>query len=172
MAIFSIDYANKLVKRLQDQHNSMIQYDRSANSYSYYVSETPEIPEYSFRDTQDKFEAIENMIIDIKHKIREVNMSKNIQSGITADEAILKLAFLTRKRDRVQHMANQLPRRQIVTGGSNGSQVVVCNYDVAEAKDEYNKICKEILQLQDELNTFNALNQIRIEEDIDMFFEV
>lgn len=99
-------------------------------------------------------------------------MTKNIQSGATADEAILELAFLTRKRDKLSRMASNLQRRQNTNSmGSNGSQIIVCNYDVNEAKMEYNKVCNRILTIQDELNTFNALNQIRIEEDIDMFFE-
>lgn len=172
MAIYSIDYANKLVKRLQDLYDSILTVERNSMSYSYYVGETPEVPKYSFKDTQEKLDAINRLIINIKHQVREINMTKNIQSGATADKAILELAFLTRKRDKLSRMASNLQRRQNTNSmGSNGSQIIVCNYDVNEAKMEYNKVCNRILTIQDELNTFNALNQIRIEEDIDMFFE-
>lgn len=63
MAIYSIDYANKLVKRLQDLYDSILTVERNSMSYSYYVGETPEVPEYSFKDTQESLMLLIDLLL-------------------------------------------------------------------------------------------------------------
>lgn len=171
MGIYSIDYSNKLVKRLNALQEQIISKERQVSTYRYFITETPEIPEYSFEKTQRLLAEIQKHIITIKHEIRKVNMTEEVSSKITADEAILELAFLNSTLPKLRGMANTTPKVTNTMSGSNGSEIRECNYDVEDANAEYNRVYNRIMQLQDELNSFNLMHQIKIDFDVDRFFE-
>lgn len=171
MGIYSIDYSNKLVKRLNTLQNQILFKERSVSTYRYFSNETPEIPEYDFEKTQALLNRIQKIIITIKHKIREVNMTEKVASGITADEAILELAFLNNGIGKLREMATSTAKTTVGMNGGNGSEIKVCNYDIAVANSEYNKVYNRIMQLQDELNSFNIMHQIKLDVDVEEIFE-
>lgn len=172
MAIYSIDYSNKLVKRLNSLQEQIISRERQVSTYRYFVNETPDIPYYDFEEIQKLLEEISKAIITIKHEIRKVNMAEKVASGKTADEAILELTFLNRSVDKLRRMATEPQKITTNTiNGGNGSEIRECNYDVTKANTEYNRVYNRIMQLQDELNNFNILHQIKIDIDVEKLLE-
>lgn len=167
--ICSIDYANKIVKRLQSKHDELYSHERSVMQYSYYTTETPIVPDYDFEATQSKMDEINNMIMLIKHDIRAANMKGTLKNNPekTIDEAILSLAFLNKKKSKLQSMANMSPEQSFTRGGAQGSEIHKANFDIAEAKKAYNQICNLIMSIQDELNTFNILTQIKVPDEVE-----
>ena len=169
--ICSIDYANKVVKRLQSKHDEILSHERSVMQYSYYTSEaeTPIIPEYDFVGTQNKLDEINSMIMTIKHDIRTANMKGILKNNpeMTIDEAILYLAFLNKKKGKLKNMANMSSEQSFTRGGAQGSEVHKANFDIKEAKKVYNQVCNQIISIQDELNTYNILTQIKIPDEVE-----
>ena len=174
MALYSIDYANKLVKRLQKLQADIFTNEASSSVYVCYSGESPIIPDYDFNETQKKLNTIVAHIIQIKHDIREANMKGHLKNypEWTVDEAVLKLSFLINERNRLGRMVNTLPERVVSRGGSSQrTEIIRTNYDPKEVKAAYNKVSDEIIKLQDELNTFNILTQIRVADEVDELFK-
>lgn len=172
MAIYSIDYSNKLVKRLNSLQEQIVSKERQVSTYRYFVNETPNVPDYDFDKTQKLLNDISVAIITIKHEIRKVNLAEKVASGKTADEAILELTFLNRTVDKLRRMATET--QKVTTNsmnGGNGSEIRECNYDIAKANAEYNRAYNRIMQLQDELNSFNILHQIKLDIDVEKLLE-
>lgn len=173
MSFCSIDYANKLVKRLQQLQSSIINQESSTSVYSHYFNEEPIIPEYNFAKTQTKINAIEDMIITIKHEVRVANMAGKLKnfSDMSVDEAILKLAFLNKRKTRLERLANTIPEHTRTLGGAKGSEIYKANFDVKEAKSAYHNLMETIAMIQDELNIFNVLTQVKIPDSVNDLFD-
>lgn len=175
---FSISNAQKLVKRLQTQQNRLEVLEKNASVYSYFEGETVTVPEYSFSKTMEQVEKIANVITEIKHLIRVENVKNTIPSGITVDEAIVQMAFLTKQKDKLERMVNRnkktIDKTSAYSGGT-ATKYTAVNYSLEEVNQKYNEVCTRILRLQDEINQFNVMHQIKIsmdEDEINKLFTV
>lgn len=162
------DYANKTIKNLQAEIDSLLQNEEIGKSYSYGVSETPVIPEYSFSDTQEKLFALRNKIAVLRHAINVFNITEKIGGfDITVDEALGRMSMLNGEKKRLYDLLQipeQTRRREY---GSREADIICRNFDAAEVQKEYDRITDELMRIQQAINIAN----LTVEFDVEFYSE-
>ena len=88
------------------------------------------------------------------------------------------MAFLTKQKDKLERMVNRnkkmIDKTSAYSGGT-ATKYTAVNYSLEEVNQKYNEVCTKILRLQDEINQFNVMHQIKIsmdEDEINKLFTV
>ena len=68
------DAANKLIRSYKDERRLLMEKERVDCTYSYLGTEQPYIPDYDFKQTQERLEVLSDKIIKIKHALNQFNM--------------------------------------------------------------------------------------------------
>lgn len=89
------------------------------------------------------------------------------ERGITIDEALILLAQLSGRKDRLNELASRQPQERLGNryfGSSNGPiEYRYANYDVARAEADYRAVADEIAALQLELDLVNQTEVFSVE---------
>ena len=89
------------------------------------------------------------------------------ERGITIDEALILLAQLSGRKDRLNSLASRQPQERLGNryfGSSNGPiEYRYANYDVAQAEADYRAVADEIAALQLELDLVNQTEVFSVE---------
>ena len=104
----------------------------------------------------------------IRHALHRFNMQTVLpERGISIDEALILLAQLSGRKDRLNSLASRQPRERLgdrYFGSSNGPiEYRYANYDVAQAEADYRVVADEIAALQLELDLVNQTEVVSIE---------
>ena len=70
--------ANKLVRKLNEQKEYLIDKERDSYTYVCANGETPVIPDYDYKEVAAKISDIDAKIVKIKHAINKVNVTETI----------------------------------------------------------------------------------------------
>ena len=162
--------ANKLLKKLQDAHHDIERKEFLSKEYLLSTDENADDvrPEYDFLKTQNELDTIERQIRAVKHAINLFNTQTVIpEFNMTIDEMIVFLPQLNAKKNKLSNMKSVLPkiREQSMSHKSSGLvEYRYANYDIAEAEQEYEKVCDMLSRAQVALDTIN--NALTFEIDI------
>ena len=89
------------------------------------------------------------------------------ERGITIDEALILLAQLSGRKDRLNALASRQPQERLGNryfGSSSGPiEYRYANYDVAQAEADYRAVADEIAALQLELDLVNQTEVFSVE---------
>ena len=89
------------------------------------------------------------------------------ERGISIDEALILLAQLSGRKDRLSSLASRQSRERLgdrYFGSSNGPiEYRYANYDVAQAEADYRAVADEIAALQLELDLVNQTEVFSVE---------
>jgi len=150
------DYANKTIKNLQAEIDSLLQAEEVNKTYSYGVTEKPVIPEYDFLATQAKLDALRKRIAVLRHAINQFNITTKIQDAdLTVDEALGRMSMLNGEKKRLYALMQIPEKTRTRTYGSREADFVCRNFDLAEVQGEYNRVCEELMQIQQAINVAN-----------------
>ena len=159
------DYANKTIKNLQAEIDSLLQTESLNRTYSYGVSEQPEIPEYSFTDTQARLGILRKKIALLRHAINRFNVTTKVQDfDMTVDEALGYMSMLNTEKKRLYDMLRIPEKARERTYGSREADFVCRNFDVAQVQEEYDRVSEELLRIQQAINIANLT--VNFEVDI------
>ena len=159
------DYANKTIKNLQAEIDSLLQTESLNRTYSYGVSEQPEIPEYSFTDTQARLGILRKKIALLRHAINRFNVTTKVQDfDMTVDEARGYFSLLNTEKKRLYDMLRIPEKARERTYGSREADFVCRNFDVAQVQEEYDRVSEELLRIQQAINIANLT--VNFEVDI------
>ena len=159
------DYANKTIKNLQAEIDSLLQTESLNRTYSYGVSEQPEIPEYSFTDTQARLGILRKKIALLRHAINRFNVTTKVQDfDMTVDEALGYMSMLNTENKRLYDMLRIPEKARERTYGSREADFVCRNFDVAQVQEEYDRVSEELLRIQQAINIANLT--VNFEVDI------
>lgn len=157
------DTANKMVKQLTIERNRLMAQERESSTYAYLHGETPYVPEYNFRETQDAIEDINKKIVTIKHAINQFNATtKSDATGLTVDAMLVRLPMVSAQKEKLARMHSMLEKTRSINLGSKSSEYTVRNFSAQEAKEEYDKVSKELILLQQELNRINLTMEFEV----------
>ena len=164
----SLDSANKTVKLLKAEQSRILEEERNNNTYSYFLGEEIYAPNYDFASTQEKLSRISDAIIKIKVAVRKYNTEHILKDNMTVDEAILRLAFLSKEKEKYDNMRKIAPKTRVNGSyrSSSVSEYRVANFSIEEVQARYVKVYEEVVTLQDSINAFNLLNIIDVDVDI------
>lgn len=159
------DYANKTIKNLQAEIDSLLQAESVNKTYSYGVSEKPVVPEYSFADTQAKLEILRKRIAVLRHAINRFNVTTKVQDfDMTVDEALGYMSMLNAEKKRLYDMLQIPEKTRERVYGSREADFVCRNFDIAEVQAEYDRVSDELLRIQQAINIANLTLSFEVED--------
>ena len=160
--------ANKLLRKLQDDHNALT--SREVNSRMFVAATTENLedarPEYDYADTQEKLEALEARIRQVKHAVNLFNSVQTIdEGGMTIDQALIYIPQLSaRKRKLAVMRGAQKKSRNLNTKSTNLIEYTYANYDIEQAERDYQAVNAELARVQNALDLVNSTVQFEIED--------
>ncbi len=165
---FTSASANKYLKSLQDEKDFILENESKSCTYVRAVGEDVEPPSYSYDETRQAVEVIDNRMLKIRHAIHAFNARTTLpEYDMTIDEALVRMAQLNVKRRRLASLRNRNPKERN-TGGyfsreSNIIEYTYANYDIAKADKDYRETCEEISKLQLELDLINQTRSFEVD---------
>ena len=79
MAKMTSAYANKLIKKLQEDKAYWLTKEREGYLYVAALDEEPVVPEYDYKQVSEEINAIDKKIFKIKHMINIINATNEIE---------------------------------------------------------------------------------------------
>lgn len=150
-------YANKLLRKLQEDKDYYLQQEVNLNSYVAAVGERPVVPEFDFVKNAEKITSIDHDIAVIKHAINVSNSTNTIRvNGIemTIDTALITMAQLNKRKSDLDRLRQRQPKTRNKSF-SDTIEYTYLNYDVKKAQKMYDEVSKEITCIQIELDKYN-----------------
>lgn len=150
------DYANKTIKNLQAEIDSILQAENTNKTYSYGVTEQPMIPEYSFSATQARLSALRDRMAALRHAINLFNVTTKVpEYDLTVDEALGRMSMLNNEKKRLYALLQIPEKTRERVYGSREADFVCRNFDLAEVQAAYDSVSQELMQLQQAINIAN-----------------
>lgn len=166
---FTSASANKYLRRLQDEKDRLLRNEQEVSTYVLAEGEAAEPPAYDYGATRERVAEIDGQARAIRHALHRFNMQTILpERGITIDEALILLAQLSGRKDRLNGLASRQPKERLTGryfGSSNGGPIEYryANYDVVRAEADYRAVADEIAALQLELDLVNQTEVFSVE---------
>lgn len=149
---------NKQIKALTEEKENLLLKEMKASTFRCSVGEDEDKirPEYDFKRTECEVRRIDIEIMRIKHRLNVFNTNTIVLNGMTIDEVLVRIPQLSLRKATLKDMANRLKRERVEQ--SYGNTIVdytVINYDIDDVKEEYEKVSKELNELQIALDDIN-----------------
>lgn len=163
-------YANKLLKKLNEDKEYWLDKECTSYNYTAAVDEEPVIPEYDYLSVANTIEEIDTKICKIKHAINLTNATVKLDIGsskLSVDTILVKMAQLNKRKQRLDVMRKQQPILRISSNYYSSKKSVAeyqyINYDLNLIKSEYERIDAEIAAMQIALDKHNQTYEFEVE---------
>lgn len=164
-------YANKMLRRLEEEKEFWVKKENASCMYTAAINEEPVVPEYDYMEVAATIEDIDKKISILKHAVNLSNATARVQVGaqeMSVDTILIKMAQMNRRKDILDHMRKQLPKARTEQRSYMSRNYVpeyrYINYDLELIKREYEKVSKEIMEMQMALDKYNQT--VQFEADI------
>lgn len=171
--------ANKLLKRLEDKLQQLVEKERRCATYSEFHgsnTETPICPavdDYSFSKTRAEISKYNMAIRSVKHCINLFNVTQTLpDTGLTIDAALVYMAQLNQEKRRLDDLRNR--EKKSVRAGMAGRstagfiEVTVTNYDPADAAVEYESASRLLDKIIADLDHVNTTEKFTVDTVVDI----
>lgn len=157
--------ANKMLKAFSEEKEYLLSLERESSVYVLADSEKSAPPAYNYEEVQAKIDEIDAKVRDIKHAINVFNTTTMLgQIDITIDEALVEMAQLTRKKEKLDAMRKRLPKTRVNNfRNANVIEYQYVNYDLDKVQKDYNAVCERITEIQVALDLANQTKVFMIE---------
>ena len=162
---------NKILKQTNEEVERIKKIENSANTFKVAVGERIEDarPDYNYTETQATINELEAKIRKIKHAINVFNTTTVIKDlNMTIDELLVYIPQLSKQKNKLASMINrpQKIRQEPDRYGyvKNIVEYNYVNYDIEEAKRDYDATIDVLAKAQLALDMVN--NSAQIELDI------
>lgn len=162
--------AQKLIKQLSEEKTYLDDKELNSCTYTAALEEEPVIPEYDYRETAEEITDIDRKIAAVRHAVNWHNACNEVTvdgEKLHIDEILVILAQLSQRKERLDMMRKQLPKKRLETTVSWGKTVRApeykyVNYDLELIKTEFNKVSERITKLQIALDRYNQTVEIEV----------
>ena len=161
--------AAKLLRKLNDEYNAILNREEMSRSFNAAMGEDPETvrPEYDYTKTQNELDALEKKIRKLKHAINAFNISHTVPGyDMTVDEMLVYIPQLTKRKEKLADMRSKLPKARVEERYGRSSNIidyVYTNYDINAVKSDYEKVSDELSKAQLALDEINGSETFEIE---------
>ena len=159
--------AAKLLRSLNEEHDSLLFLENSSKSFIAAVSEDVESvrPEYDYENTQEKLGEVERKIRTVKHAINVFNATHIVPGfDMTIDEILVYIPQLSARKNRLAQLAAALPKtRERLGSQSSIIDYRYANYDVKKAGEDAKAASDLLAKAQTALDRLNTTETIEIE---------
>ena len=149
--------AGKLIRQLEDEKEHLLGHEIDTCTYVLAKDEKAEPPAYDYAETRAKVDAIDAKVRTLRHALHRFNMETVLpDTDMTIDEALILMAQLTNKRNRLEMLRSTLPMvREHTRYSSNLIEYRYANFDVADAQADYDAATEAINDLQLKIDLCN-----------------
>ena len=166
-------YANKLLRRLEEDKAYWRNVEGDSYLYTAYADEEPLIPEYDYSEVAAKMDEIDEKICIIKHAINLANATNVIVVNgkeVSIDTVLVRMAQLNKRKYVLDDMRKRQPKMRVamsVAASRKGiAEYRYTNYDIELIKTEYERIDAEIAQMQLQLDKYNQTFEFEVDVEI------
>lgn len=170
MAKMTSAYANKVLKKLQEDKEFWLNKEREGYVYVAALDEEPVIPDYDYKVVAANITEIDEKIVKIKHAINIVNATNEIAVGdkkMSIDMILVRMAQFNKRKNVLDRMRKQQPKTRINSGmytaRKTAPEYQYINYDLDLIKKEYETFDTEIAAMQIALDKFNQTYEFDVE---------
>jgi len=170
MTMMTSAYANKLIRKLNEDKAYWRKKEESGCTYIAATDEEPVIPDYDYETVAAKIEEIDNKILIIKHAINLNNVTNQIQVGedrMFVDEILVRMAQLNNRKLVLDVMRKQAPQTRMTAGYYSSRKTApeyeYINYDLELVKSEYERIDSQIAAMQMALDKYNQTFEFEVQ---------
>ena len=161
---------NKLLKQTSDEVERIKKIESSTSTFLVAIGEKVEDarPEYNYTETQAKINELDAKVRKIKHAINVFNSTTVVDGfDMTIDELLVLIPQLTKQRTKLSGMVNRPQKVRQETDRYYGKSIIeysYVNYDIEQAKADYDKVNDMLTKAQLALDKLN--NSAVIELDV------
>lgn len=159
--------ANQLLKKLMEEREELLAAERRSSVFLAATVEDVEDarPNYDYADTQKKLSAVEEKIRAVKHAISVFNTTHTVEGfQMTADQMLGYLPQLKDRKARLGRMAGTLPKTRVTASPrSSLIEYQYANYDVGQAKADYEAVSAALSEARLALDKLNTTETMEIE---------
>ncbi len=161
--------ANKLLKKLTQDYNDLINIERQTRSFVAASGEDIESvrPKYDFDNMQEAIYDAQMKIRKVKHAINVFNTSTYLSEyNMTIDEALFMVPILKERVSALLGMKNALPKTRERTYGQGLNPTIdykYANYDIQLAANEYEVQSNILTGIQNDLEHINSTVKFNID---------
>lgn len=163
-------YANKVLRKLDDDKNYWRNKEQEGSFYVAALDEEPVIPEYNYSEVMAIIEEIDEKIVKIKHAVNLANLNNCLTVGdktMTVDQILVRMTQLNRRKITLDNMRKQQPKVRIGSVGysvrKTAPEYRYINYDLETVKADYERIDKEIAEMQIALDKYNQTFEFEVD---------
>ena len=163
-------YANKMLKSLTEDKDYWAAKELASNTYVAAVGEEPVIPDYDYAAVAATIEKIDQKIVKIKHALNLANATAKIMVGNTemsVDSILVRMAQLNCRKSVLDMMRKRLPKAREhsrpYTSRNAAPEYRYINYDLELVKQDYERISREIMEMQIALDRYNQTVLFEVE---------
>jgi len=163
-------YANKVLKKLNDDKNYYLNIEEEGQVYVAAINEEPVIPDYDYKEVSAKIAELDEKIVKIKHAINVVNVTNKIAVGnteMTIDAILVRMAQLNKRKTVLDKMRKRQEktreRNGYYTSSKTSPEYMYINYDLKVVSDEYERVDSEIASMQMALDKFNQTFEFEVD---------
>lgn len=173
MARITSSEANKALKKLNEELNSIMRKEEQSKSFLAALGEDPESvrPAYDYGETAARIDALEAKVRGLKHAINVFNTVTEVpEIGMSVDMALVYIPQLSKRCDKLFEMMTKLPKvRESASGYGRGSSIIdyrYTNYNAAEVEKDYYACKAELDRAQLQLDLVNSTNRFEIDDSL------
>lgn len=169
MQMMTSAYANKMLKRWEEDKEFWVKKEASSITYVAAVNEEPVVPEYDYAEVSATIAALDEKIAIIKHALNVSNANAKVQvadSEMSVDTVLIKMAQLNKRKAVLDLMRKQLPKAREDHSYMSRNAVPeyrYINYDLDLIKQEYELVSKTIMDMQMALDKYNQTVQFEVD---------
>lgn len=170
MVMMTSAYANKVLKRLNEDKEYWRKIENENYIYVAAADEEPVIPEYDYEMVAANIAQIDEKIVRIKHAINvsnSTNMLKVGQKEMTADAVLVRMAQLGRRKEFLDMLRKTQPKVRINSGYYNARKTApeyqYINFDPDKIKADFEAIDAEIAAMQLALDKYNQTVEFEVD---------
>lgn len=162
MAEITSAMAAKYLRKLNEEHDALLQKEKKSDTFTASVQEKIEDvrPEYDYATVQLQLRELEDKIRKIKHAINQFNLTQIVpEFNMTIDQMLVYIPQLTARKNKLNRMRSRLPKERVQGGMSRMSGIVeyeYSNYDIKQAEADYAAVSDELARAQNALDAVNA----------------
>ncbi|MDO5409785.1 MAG: hypothetical protein Q4F21_04950 [Lachnospiraceae bacterium] len=159
--------AAKLLRKLNEEKDALADMEQQSCYFFASLGEDVESvrPEYDYHAVQEQLAAIEAKIRKVKHIINLFNVNHTVPGfDMTIDQMLVYIPQLSQQKQKLYRMKNRLPKQRQALGGSTAViDYNYANYDIAKAKEDYQRISDELSKAQTALDVINSTETMEID---------
>lgn len=161
----------KIINQIAERKSQLIVQEREESVAEVIAGQEPCNTSYSYAETRVAIKRYNDQIFRLRSALNANNATEVIpEIGMTASEALVRMALLSEEKKRLGAMAAVSQRRQIPATQLRDSSVAVyrvAKYPVDLARKDLQNVTESIVKLQTALDKHNLLTEIEVDISLD-----